>query len=187
MTEFSGAHYEYIGRIDRLKDHDKNVSAEDQITAALHEGFNGNSIEQCRAWLSRNAKQHRPALLVAQRGLCNCCFCDVSNGSQIDHMLPRSRGGGNKGNLQLLCAYCNSLKWTLTVAEHRQMLLLLPTWEGSVDLEEVLTCTCTEVKGPKCWPSLRYGGQNAKTDSTPAIATACEVAATPQEQAGASV
>ncbi len=34
----------------------------------------------------------------------------------LDHIVPRSKGGGNEfGNLQLLCGQCNSLKGQITI------------------------------------------------------------------------
>jgi 5-methylcytosine-specific restriction endonuclease McrA len=46
------------------------------------------------------------------------CACDLTNGYDIDHQMPLSRGGSNwPTNLQLLCGSCNRRKGALTMLE----------------------------------------------------------------------
>ena len=56
-----------------------------------------------------------------QRGYCAECRNHYrSKDMQIDHVTPRSKGGGNElANLQLLCAHCNSVKGDGTMDDLR--------------------------------------------------------------------
>jgi len=41
----------------------------------------------------------------------HCQFCGSTNDLQIDHILPKAKGGSDiEGNLQVLCAKCNNKK-----------------------------------------------------------------------------
>jgi len=54
----------------------------------------------------------RSLLFVQQKGRCNGCRMefDLPN-LHTDHIIPRSKGGGNfEENYQLLCGHCNSVK-----------------------------------------------------------------------------
>lgn len=45
---------------------------------------------------------------------CAACRCDDLGALEIDHILPRARGGTNAlANLQLLCSACNRAKGSL--------------------------------------------------------------------------
>jgi 5-methylcytosine-specific restriction endonuclease McrA len=58
------------------------------------------------------------AMLVAQDHACKVCRASLSNGYDIDHKHPLSRGGSNwPSNLQLLCAPCNRSKHDKTMDE----------------------------------------------------------------------
>ena len=58
------------------------------------------------------AAANRRALFLSQRGVCTGCRRAFPyRNFTVDHILPRSRGGGDGiGNLQLLCGACNSKK-----------------------------------------------------------------------------
>jgi 5-methylcytosine-specific restriction endonuclease McrA len=52
----------------------------------------------------------RKRIFVRDQGICGLCYLPVEPGVawQIDHVLPRSRGGGHEdGNLRLTHATCN--------------------------------------------------------------------------------
>ena len=59
-----------------------------------------------------NADINKRTLYGEQEGVCNGCrLLFPYRNLTIDHVVPQSRGGGDElGNLQLLCAACNSVK-----------------------------------------------------------------------------
>lgn len=58
------------------------------------------------------------AMLVAQRGLCVGCGCDISANYTEDHIIPLEREGSDYiENIQLMCSPCNSSKGVMTMAE----------------------------------------------------------------------
>ena len=60
----------------------------------------------------KNYREHKHILYGQQEGYCGGCraFMEYRH-FEIDHVIPRSRGGGdNMENLQLLCGHCNRVK-----------------------------------------------------------------------------
>ena len=59
-----------------------------------------------------NYRQNRHVLFGEQEGKCNGCQMEFPfKMFEVDHMVPRSRGGtDHKSNLQLLCSPCNRIK-----------------------------------------------------------------------------
>ena len=59
-----------------------------------------------------NYRQNRHVLFGEQEGKCNGCQMEFPfKMFEVDHMVPRSRGGtDHKSNLQLLCSSCNRIK-----------------------------------------------------------------------------
>ncbi|MCY4289910.1 MAG: DNA methyltransferase [Aestuariivita sp.] len=70
-----------------------------------------------------NYRTHRHRLYGEQEGICAGCQTHFPfRVMDVDHMLPRSRGGtDHPDNLQLLCSGCNRSKGGKTMAEWRAM------------------------------------------------------------------
>ena len=68
-----------------------------------------------------NYRTHRHRLYGLQEGVCAGCDTHFPfRVMEVDHILPRSRGGtDHAGNLQLLCSGCNRSKGGKTMAEWR--------------------------------------------------------------------
>ena len=71
--------------------------------------------------MSLNARERREAVL---RRAANCCeYCQLPaqlqvGGFELDHILPRSRGGQTVlTNLAFACPHCNAHKWAHTDSE----------------------------------------------------------------------
>jgi len=69
----------------------------------------------------RNYCTHRHRLYGEQEGVCAGCTTHAPfRVMEVDHILPRSRGGTDTlETLQLLCAGCNRSKGAKTMAEWR--------------------------------------------------------------------
>lgn len=78
----------------------------------------------------RRKKGRKPARSLAElylfhQGHCRYCGCatvlggEGDNAATRDHVVPKSRGGKQAGNLVLACARCNSMKSNRTVADLR--------------------------------------------------------------------
>lgn len=82
-------------------------------------------IRYPRASGSSDGSHRHPAerLLLAERDGPHCRGCGTHKDAldhtiQVDHVIPRSRGGSNDiANKQLLCKPCNASKGTKTMAE----------------------------------------------------------------------
>ena len=68
-----------------------------------------------------NYRTHRHRLYGEQEGVCVGCETHFPfKVMEVDHVLPKSRGGTDHGdNLQLLCSHCNRSKGNRTMAEWR--------------------------------------------------------------------
>ena len=54
---------------------------------------------------------HKLGKLYIQNGGKKCKYCGTRAGLTLDHIVPVSKGGGNRlENLQILCIYCNEEK-----------------------------------------------------------------------------
>lgn len=67
----------------------------------------------------KNYRTHKHELYGKQEGNCNGCDTHFPfKIMEVDHILPRSRGGTNaKENLQILCSHCNRSKGDKTMSE----------------------------------------------------------------------
>ena len=75
-------------------------------------------------WLHRPAGWSRNGVLVRDRH--TCAYCG-RHATTIDHVLPRSRGGGSTwSNTVAACASCNHRKANRTPAEARLRLRITP-------------------------------------------------------------
>jgi len=74
-------------------------------------------------------KRVKELLFAEQKG--RCMYCGIQLGIKyfnVDHKTPVARdGGGNVGNLQLLCGPCNRKKRDLTDGEFRRIYKLTPS------------------------------------------------------------
>ena len=67
----------------------------------------------CRSTKIRDERRRQ---IVKNAGRCE--NCDQTENLELDHMIPRSRGGCHcEDNLWVLCRACNRHKWTLTAYE----------------------------------------------------------------------
>jgi len=102
------------------------------MAQAAHAG-KGTLIE----WAGVDPKSHGPRhpespvfrqMWRRQRGRCVYCRLPLKYGFQVDHIVPRSRGGrAHISNYQLLCWHCNGLKGDRTDREFR---IYLPEWRN---------------------------------------------------------
>jgi hypothetical protein len=67
-------------------------------------------------------------LIIRDRAKCQYCCCTLSEKSvTIDHVLPRSKGGGNTWeNMVCCCLHCNRKKGNRTPNEAKMKLLVQP-------------------------------------------------------------
>lgn len=74
----------------------------------------------------KNYRTHKHELYGEQEGECNGCGTHFPfKIMEVDHILPRSRGGTNvKENLQVLCSHCNRSKGDKTMSEWKAGTLL---------------------------------------------------------------
>jgi len=64
---------------------------------------------------------------VLERDHHRCAYCGGAGATTVDHVYPRSRGGGNSwSNLVACCATCNNVKADRTPEEARMPLLWVP-------------------------------------------------------------
>ena len=88
-----------------------------------------------------NKEKLKPKLYEMQSGICRLCDELVEmRFMDIDHIVARSRGGGDSPeNLQLLCRTCNTMKGDRTMEEARRKLLerwgeqKMQEWRNRVD------------------------------------------------------
>ena len=88
-----------------------------------------------------NKEKLKPKLYEMQSGICRLCDELVEmRFMDIDHIVARSRGGGDSPeNLQLLCRTCNTMKGDRTMEEARRKLLerwgeqKMQEWRDRVD------------------------------------------------------
>lgn len=79
-------------------------------------------------WEARNRGQNGritaksvAACLDRQDGTCFYCFDPLNDDFQIDHRIPKSRGGENTpANIVVCCPPCNRSKYRMTVEEYER-------------------------------------------------------------------
>ena len=130
------------GALSEYFSHGKRIKNLDGLTLYTEEYPKGTCIrcgemlrenKTCKRCVAKYGKAYikrtgrRPRFKV---GVCTtlferdkaCCLCgeDFIDGVfEIDHMLPKSRGGSSElDNLQLLCPTCNKSKYNMTVNEY---------------------------------------------------------------------
>lgn len=81
-----------------------------------------DALEDERETGERRAKRHARLRTIASPAAPACVVCglDDLDALEVDHVVPRSRGGSNAlHNLQLLCGPCNQAKGARTMEEWR--------------------------------------------------------------------
>jgi len=118
-----------VGKLKRRAYHAKNAIAGRKRSAAwkaknperakeLSRVACLNRHVRSRAAEGRHTAEDIKTLYEKQNGLCIVCRTSLSEGYEVDHMNPLSRGGSNwPDNLQLLCAPCNQRKGAKTMQE----------------------------------------------------------------------
>lgn len=82
----------------------------DFIVARLRARQSKRRRERGAAKAARTAA-YRTLKAAIQRGECHCAACGSTDRLQVDHILPRAKGGDESPeNLQVLCLPCNSSK-----------------------------------------------------------------------------
>ena len=96
----------------------------------MRQGTRSNESDPRRAIFLRSLKNQ---LFTAQRR--RCAYCGRTHRIaylEIDHKYPKSRGGNEIDNLQLLCTRCNMRKGILSDAEFRRRYGRLLPADGSI-------------------------------------------------------
>lgn len=85
--------------------------------------------ERPRALLLRSVGWPKLRLEILERDQRICAYC-LDDANQVDHIFPRSRGGGNEpSNLTAACGRCNISKGRLTPEEwSARDKFALPPW-----------------------------------------------------------
>ncbi len=92
-----------------------NVRLRGEMGALFHHGFvtaRTDTPQRTDVDAPRNYRQNKHVLYGQQEGRCAGCRMDFPfKVFEVDHVLPRSRGGTDHiENLQLLCGHCNRVK-----------------------------------------------------------------------------
>ena len=92
-----------------------NVRLQDFMGSLFHAGYvtaRKDILRRTDIDAPRNYRQNKHVLYGQQEGLCAGCRGDFPfKLFEVDHMVPRSRGGTDHlDNLQLLCGHCNRVK-----------------------------------------------------------------------------
>lgn len=115
-TDRRGAKSEYSAASIAFRLHTLNVS---EVSAPLNELIKAGFVlhdESSNVYTIKNAMLAKSPSkdvykMIADRDGEYCKHCNTTQNLTIDHILPRSKGGGgNLSNLQLLCKSCNSSK-----------------------------------------------------------------------------
>lgn len=69
-----------------------------------------NKYAKNLSWINNKSKNNLFDIISKRDGK-YCCYCDKETDLTLDHIFPRSLGGGDEiDNLQILCRSCNSRK-----------------------------------------------------------------------------
>lgn len=94
---------------------------------------------------------------IIRRDGSQCLCCGENNRSilQVDHIIPRNRGGSNdKDNLQTLCKYCNSQKGTQVMNFRKNTTELTHQPEKNVKLNRIKYMGPDEIENSELWKKI---------------------------------
>ncbi|HVM29559.1 MAG TPA: HNH endonuclease [Candidatus Limnocylindrales bacterium] len=102
-----------------------------------------------RAWSRLRAR-----IIVRDKGMCQSC--GAANAAEVDHIVPRSKGGGDEPhNLQLLCHQCHAKRRRLSAAD---------VWRGGLTADH-----SSFVRRPATDEPALYPVHNCGTPELPSI------------------
>lgn len=85
------------------------------VAAVAYAEWHGGTVDLCDV-LSCSSVPQKTRKRVFARDKNTCLCCGTKENITIDHIRPRSQGGGHSlSNLQTLCLSCNSKKGTQTI------------------------------------------------------------------------
>lgn len=110
--------------VDRLRTQRKYLSKDDNRRRHVSYGHNYRARKRAAGGTHTGADIER--IYVQQKGRCAYCRTTLSDGYEVDHIVPLSAGGTNDpANVQLLCDSCNSRKSGLDPIEFSRRIGLL--------------------------------------------------------------
>lgn len=109
------------------------------MTLRLADGYKLNKATCCRgmAKAKKNAAKPKHRSTILARDSFACCYCGSRFDLQLDHVVPRSRGGTDTaGNLLTACQPCNLAKRDRHLANEQEWLATASKANRSINLPD---------------------------------------------------